>query len=91
MSRLVWEGTEGKLSHGILQKAAEYRMGGNLSSKETKQTTKPTRITSQGISYNCHTFVGQGWKHCYRTALEAYRKLKAAALSLHRGQAKKPK
>lgn len=51
-------------------------MGGNLSSKATKQTTKPTRITSQGISYNCHTFVGQGWKHCYRKALEAHRKLK---------------
>lgn len=91
MSRLVWEGTEGKLSHGIPQKAAEYRMGGNLGSKETKQTTKPTRITSQIISSNCHTFVGQEWKHCYRKAVEAYRKLKAAALSLHRGLAKKLK
>lgn len=44
MSRLVCEETEGKLSHGIQQKAAEYRMGGNLGSKEIKQTTKPTRI-----------------------------------------------
>lgn len=46
-------------------------MGGNLGSKETKQTAKPTRITSQGISCNSHTFVGQGWKPCYGKAQEA--------------------
>lgn len=46
MSRLVCEETEGKLSHDIQQKAAEYQMGGNLGSKEAKQITNPTSITS---------------------------------------------
>lgn len=46
-------------------------MGGNLGSKETKQTANPTRIPPQGISSNSHTFVGQGRKHPYGEAQEA--------------------
>lgn len=55
-------------------------MGGNLVSKETKQTAKPATIPSQAISYNSRTFVGQGWKHCYRKAQEAKGKHKATVL-----------
>lgn len=88
-----WFGKELKESYLMASHRKQLSIGweATWAPKKQKQTTKPTRITSQIISSNCHPFVGQEWKHCYRKTVEAYRKLKGAAPSLHRGLAKKLK